>query len=301
MDCQELFLALVWTLRSPRPRSDPSDRLRAFAPVFSFMLSRAFLPDSGAAMAKRVTLSLRHESPVAYSLDFQGRPLVRFEDSGQRARLSSIEPGTFKHFDILRWGAPFALAPQGVISLHASCVTKHGLAIAFLGSGGAGKSTLARRLRDRHWERLADDMMMVDDSAQVNACCEEVVHRWCDDQAGRREVNYRELAERIQEPNHQRWLALRALLFLDKARGQEFRLRSLPSGDCFHRLVKYGFSSLPTPEAWEHQFRIYGGLASRLQAGVLQCPNGLEPLTSQLPHLENCISQWLSDSEVTIS
>jgi hypothetical protein len=252
-------------------------------------------------MAKRVTLSLRHESPVSYSLDFQGRSLLRFEESGQLGRLSSIEPDPFTHFDILRCGAPFALAPQGIVSLHASCVMRHGLAIAFSGTGGTGKSTMARRLRDRHWERLADDVMMVDDSAQVNVSCEEVVHRWCRDQAGQLEVNYRELAEQLHEPNHQRWEPLRALLFLDKARGPEFRLKPLTSGDCFHRLVKYGFGGVPTPEAWEHQFRIYGRLSSRLQVGVLQCPNGLEPLTAQLPHLEDCLSRWLSDSEVTIS
>jgi hypothetical protein len=237
---------------------------------------------------------------VAYSLDFEGRTLLRFEDSGQRGQLASINPSPFKDFDVLRWGAPFALAPQGIVSLHASCIMKHGLAIAFLGTGGAGKSTLARRLRDRAWERLADDIMMVDENAQVNALCEEVVHRWCQEQAGRLEVNYRELAEQLHEPSQQRWQPLRGLLLLDKARGQEFRLRPLTSGDCFHRLVKYGFGGLPTPEAWEHQFRIYGALAAGLHAGVLQSPDGLDLLTAQLPHLENCLSEWLSDSEVTI-
>jgi hypothetical protein len=252
-------------------------------------------------MATRVTLSLRHESPVAYRLDFQGRTLLRFEDSGKLGKLSSLEPSPFSHFDVLRWGAPFALAPLGIVSLHASCVMNQERAIAFLGVGGAGKSTLARRLRDRRWERLADDMMMVDQYAQVNAQCEEVVHRWCEDQAGRLEVNYRDLAERLHQSKYQRWLPLRGLLFLDKARGNEFRLRSLTSGDCFHRLVKYGFGGLPTPEAWEHQFRIYGALAGRLQGGGLQTPDGVDHLTAQLPHLEDCIRQWLSDTTVSLS
>jgi hypothetical protein len=42
-------------------------------------------------------------------------------------------------------------------------------------------------------------------------------------------------------------------------------------------------------------------LASRLQAAVLQTPDGLDLLTAQLPHLEDCLSQWLSDSTVTTS
>jgi hypothetical protein len=252
-------------------------------------------------MAKRITLSLRHESPVSYRLDFQGRTLLRFEDSGKFGRLPSLEPSPFSHFDILRWGAPFALAPMGIVSLHASCVLKDDLAISFLGVGGAGKSTLARRLRDRRFERLADDMMMVDEDAQVNARCEEVVHYWCEAQAGRLEVDYRQLAEQLHKPNHQRWVPLQGLLFLDKTRGQEFRLRALTSGEGFHRLVKYGFGGLPTPGAWQHQFRVYGALASRLQAAVLQTPDGLDLLTAQLPHLEDCLSQWLSDSTVTMS
>src|SRR5262249_38678042 len=120
-------------------------------------------------MATRVTLSLRHESPGAYRLDFQGRTLLRFEDSGRLGKLSSLQPSPFSHFDALRWGASFALAALGIVSLHASCVMNQERAIiAFLGVGGAGKSTLARRLRDRSWERLADDMMMVDQEAQVN-------------------------------------------------------------------------------------------------------------------------------------
>src|SRR5262249_27543901 len=147
---------LIREVLSDFPRSKSARKMRKR--ILELIIVRCSLElsklDSRAAMARRVTLSLRHESPVAYSLDFQGRPLLRFQDSGQRCRLSSIDPGPFKHFDILRWGAPFALAPQGIVSLHASCIMKGGLAIAFLGTGGTGKSTLARRLRDRGWERL---------------------------------------------------------------------------------------------------------------------------------------------------
>lgn len=250
-------------------------------------------------MATRVTLSLRHESPTAYTLDYQGRTLLRFEASGKRGRLASLNPSPFSPTDVLRWGAPFALAPQGIVSLHASAVTKNNMVVAFLGIGGSGKSTLARRLRDLQWERLADDMMMVDLVGRVNAFCEEVLHRWCGMQNGRPKVNYQELGEQLQTPDQQRWVPLEGLLFLDKASGPEFRVRPLASGECFHRLVKYGFGGLPTPAAWEHQFRVYGALASRLKAGVLQTPNGLELLTAQLPHLEVELSQWLSDSDAT--
>jgi hypothetical protein len=248
-------------------------------------------------MATRVTLSLRHESPTAYTLDFLGRTLLRFEDSGKRGFLESLDPKPFSAADILRWGAPFALAPQGIVSLHASAVAKNGMVVAFLGIGGAGKSTLARRLRDRQWERLADDMMMVDDRGRVNAHCEEVVHDWCRAQAEKHEINYQDLGNELQKSGHQRWVSLKGIVFLERPRGEEFRFRPLASGECFHRLVKYGFGGLPTPAAWEHQFRVYGVLACRLKAAVLQPPNGLELLVNQLPRLEVSLSQWLSDSE----
>jgi len=248
-------------------------------------------------MATRVTLSLRHESPTAYTLDFQGRTLLRFEDSGKRGCLESLEPQPFMPADILRWGAPFALAPQGIVSLHASAVAKNGVMVAFLGIGGAGKSTLARRLRDRQWERLADDMMMVDGNGRVNALCEEVLHDWCQSQAEKQDITYEDLANELQKSAHQRWVSLKGIVFLEKPRGEEFRLQALASGECFHRLVKYGFGGLPTPAAWEHQFRVYGVLAGRLKAGVLQPPKGLELLTDQLPRLEVSLSQCLSNFE----
>ena len=250
-------------------------------------------------MATRVTLSLRHESPTAYTLNFQNRTLLRFEDSGKHGFLASLDPHPFSPADILRWGAPFALAPQGIVSLHASAVAKNSLVVAFLGIGGAGKSTLARRLRDRQWERLADDMMMVDDTGRLNTHCEEVLHDWCRSQAEKQEIDYQNLANELQKPGDQHWVPLKGIVFLEKPKGEKFRLRPLASGECFHRLVKYGFGGLPTPAAWEHQFRVYGVLASRMKAGLLQTPNGLELLAEQLPHLEVSLSQWLSDSEIT--
>jgi hypothetical protein len=211
--------------------------------------------------------------------------------------LTLRETCPFSAKDILRWGAPFALAPQGIVSLHASAVTKNHTAIGILGIGGSGKSTLARRLRDCQWERLADDMMMVDDDGRVNSLCEEVMHGWCGVQSGKSEINYQELWDLVKEPSQQHWVPLNALLFLDDTRGKEFRLRPLKSGECFHRLVKYGFGGLPTPAAWEHQFRVYGVLAANLKVGVLQTPDGLEHLTAKLPQLEASLSLWLSVSD----
>jgi len=115
----------------------------------------------------------------------------------------------------------------------------------------------------------------------------------------KQEIDYQNLANELQKPSNQHWVSLKGIVFLEKPKGEKFRLRPLASGECFHRLVKYGFGGLPTPAAWEHQFRVYGVLASRMRACLLQSPNGLELLSAQLPHLEISLSQWLSDSEIT--
>ena len=249
----------------------------------------------------RVSLSLRHESATHYCLDFQGRPVLHFSDSGKRGQRDASHSCPFSSHDLWRWGAPFALAPQGIISLHASAVEKDGLSVAFLGIGGAGKSTLARHLSELDWERLADDMAVIDAEARLNALTEQVLHCWCEAQDGQQKVNYHDLAERLRDPGHQRWLSLGGLLFVEETRGQEFRLRPLSPGECFEKLVTHGFGGLPTPAAWEQQFRVYAALAGRVKAGTLQVPDGLDLLKLSLPNLEELLDQWLSQCVVSLA
>ncbi|GJM11559.1 MAG: hypothetical protein DHS20C11_38350 [Lysobacteraceae bacterium] len=53
------------------------------------------------------------------------------------------------------------LSYSGQYCLHASAIeSPHGV-IAFCGHSGAGKSTMARLLRQRGWQRVADDQLMI--------------------------------------------------------------------------------------------------------------------------------------------
>jgi hypothetical protein len=173
--------------------------------------------------------------------------------------------------------------------------------VAFLGIGGAGKTTLAMHLSERGWERLADDMLVVDAQGRLNALTEQVLHRWCEVQDGKQEVDYLDLVQKLDNPAHQCWVSLQGLLFLEETRGQEFRLRPFSPSECFEKLVTYGFGGLPTPAAWEQQFRVYGALAGRVKAGTLQVPDGLDLLKTSLPKLEELLDQWLSQCAVSLA
>jgi len=61
--------------------------------------------------------------------------------------------------------AAFVRALRGQPSLHGSAVARSGVALVFLGDKGAGKSTAASELCERHgFELLADDVAALDDS-----------------------------------------------------------------------------------------------------------------------------------------
>jgi len=57
----------------------------------------------------------------------------------------------------------FILRLQGIVSLHASAVVLGGRAVAFLGAGGTGKSTLAARFALRGTPVVTDDVLPVEE------------------------------------------------------------------------------------------------------------------------------------------
>ena len=63
---------------------------------------------------------------------------------------------------LLGQALPTLLVQRGLHVLHASSVGLGGRAVAFLGGGGFGKSTLAAALYDRGWAFVADDAVAVE-------------------------------------------------------------------------------------------------------------------------------------------
>jgi hypothetical protein len=253
-------------------------------------------------MKVQIALNLRQLSSSSYVIECEGEELLRFEESGRTARVGALGFEQFSWRDVLRWGAPFALAPQGHVALHGSAVRRsEGAVVSFLGVGGAGKSTLAREMARRGWEPVADDMIVCDRACRIHRGGEAILQRWCEAYAGRIDsdtwIDYGDLARRLSVCPPEEAVPLTAVLFLDEERsaGTSFVHRPLPVTDFFCRLVRYGFGGLPCPEAWQYQFQVYATLAARVAGAVLQVPGGLGRMRARLAQLEDHLDRWLNE------
>jgi hypothetical protein len=74
-----------------------------------------------------------------------------------------IEPAAIESFQTYLLGhvLSFALITQGYEPLHATTVVVDGRAVAFLGHGGDGKSTLAAEFLDAGHQILTDDLLLI--------------------------------------------------------------------------------------------------------------------------------------------
>ncbi|HEX5269107.1 MAG TPA: hypothetical protein VFW33_01405 [Gemmataceae bacterium] len=252
-------------------------------------------------MKVKVPFDLRHDSRTSYTIACAGGLLLAFEDSGRRARVGALGFEAFRWRDVLRWGAPFALSPQGHVALHGSAVRRDGgPLVAFLGVGGAGKSTLGSGLRRRGWQQVADDVIFCAGGRLVRLDGEDVLRAWVAGHDGRIDpttpVDYAGLSRRLAAPSPAGTAPLAAVAFLDEVRaaGAEFVARPLSGAEAFCGLVKYGFGGLPCPAAWRRQFEVYGALAARTTAVRLAAPEGLAPAEAALGQLEGLIDRWLA-------
>jgi hypothetical protein len=110
-----------------------------------------------------------YESPDGPVIEWPGVAWYRFDESG--AVCCWPDPGVSEHvasatFERLR---PLILQRLGLEALHASAVLYEGAAVAFCGTSGTGKSTLAHALAQRGHARAADDFLVLDVGERVEA------------------------------------------------------------------------------------------------------------------------------------
>ncbi|GAC1495827.1 MAG: hypothetical protein NVS2B14_09670 [Chamaesiphon sp.] len=72
------------------------------------------------------------------------------------------------HFPLLGMALAVGLHQRGLLVLHASTVAIDGVAVAFLGTGGKGKSTMAAALYARGHNLISDDLVAIDTSRASN-------------------------------------------------------------------------------------------------------------------------------------
>lgn len=245
-------------------------------------------------MKAHLRFDVRSEDAQHFTLEWEAKPLVRFSDGGESAQL---EPTDFSTTDLLRWGAPLALAPLGRVVLHAAAVSTSDRAFVFLGVGGAGKSTLAERLATQGLKQISDDLVVLRDGALVDVGAEAELRRWCQNQSHLGpgdSVCYRDLFDRLEARTDAAQLPLAGLFFVDAERTDEahFVFDTIEPTAAFQRLVEQGFGGLSIPKAWKSQFEAYAALSAEVRAASLSVPSGLDRMADALGSFIEVLSAW---------
>jgi hypothetical protein len=230
----------------------------------------------------------------SFSVRWQDLTLLQFQSSGIDALIGADIPPSIALADVLRWGAPFALARSGLFLLHAACVAHEHRAIAFVAPGGTGKSTLGHTLKKTGWLRISDDALLCGPGGQVDGGVEVVLRDWCHKHAAEAkrggQVNFAALTEALSGISSisARQADLAAIVFLELPRTHNgrFSSRRLSSIAGFHQLVQHGFASSPTRAIWQDEARVYGALANTVPLWSVRAPEGLEAM-------QGAVSEWL--------
>lgn len=273
------------------------------------------------ANSQHVPFGVAQLGQDAFTLTWEHGELIRYEDGGASAILAPNALRAFPTRDLIRWGAPLALVRYGYVLLHAATASRHGARIAFVGPGGAGKSTLVRELTNHGWQQLTDDVLAVDENARAAPSAEAQLRNWCNEVAPNVEatgaIPYQELVEQLNRSRRspvspteltevqqdrrsalrprgldtrldQGWERLDALTFLamPRATDHRFSLTPVTGRAVFQSLVAQGFGGSPHPEAWKRQFLVYGALAANVRAFEIRVPDGIEAMRVALDDLE---------------
>jgi hypothetical protein len=241
------------------------------------------------ATHNRFELSL--DSNGGYRVCGGGLTLLEFSGCDTAARLDATTLDQLDVVDVLRWGAPFALAQRGMCVLHAACVAQHGRAIALVAPGGTGKSTLAATLVEAGWQRVADDALLCS-GAHVDPRAEVALRAWCRaaaPQAARtHRVDFASLADELRElastgahaaghaPAHR--LAAIVFLQLPRTRDGSFACQPVSPVTGFDLLAQHGFGAAPGVDAWLHEARAYTALANTVPLWTASAPEGMHSM-----------------------
>lgn len=195
-------------------------------------------------------------------------------------------------------GASLAIAmtQRGLHSLHAGAVEIDGVAVAFAGNSGEGKSTLTAALRARGHRVVTDDVVVVDDRAEVPVVLPGFpqVKLWPDaagavglDAASlpRIEDGHDKRAHRFGDGLVDQSLRLARIYVLD--RGQAVRSIPLTGGDAVIALLGVSYAGLGRSGFAETtDFERTAGLARAIDVRRLERPWSLDDLPAVADQVE---------------
>ena len=248
-----------------------------------------------------------------YALTVGGVPYLVFSANGETACVQRDHATDVEFDNLIRWGAPVALAAMGIPCLHGSAVVADCGLMAILGIGGAGKSTLARCFGRHGASMVLDDLIVCDVSGRVDLAAESIVRAWSVEAAKRPDVVcYADLAAKLRA-GPSCWQSLSLVVLLGSRLGlpeldedmapddepeetsggppPEYRVQRWSPIEGLEQIILHRFGSHPSPAAWAPQLKAVAAISHRAACVSLSVPDGLERLEAALPGIAEALQR----------
>ena len=165
--------------------------------------------------------------------------------------------------------------------LHASAVAHDHQVLAFCGSSGRGKSTLAGRLAAHGMTPLADDLLVIAlaaDRPEVVQRAKRTLRTCAEEQAALLRTSAEVSTDRLDRPFEGPRLTLGKVLFLHRIEAAFPEIVEQPLGraDALVRLLENSFAELDRPDLWRQLWEENGRLAASVPMVRADIPEGLD-------------------------
>jgi hypothetical protein len=217
-------------------------------------------------------------------LQWQGQPCWHIDQLGQTLTYLADPPVTEPDSATqLLWAIPHVLLLQGQLVLHAAAVEDDSEIIAFSGSSGQGKTTLAQLLAKEGWTLVSEDLLVLDISQgtpEVAINGEKNLRAWVAAHAAelqpRRSLAASSLAEAAAGP----CLPLGKVFFHQRKEMPAPLIDEQPVGQAegLLLLLENSFAELGIPEVWGRLWDALCAIATQVPVARLQVPEGLAHL-----------------------
>ncbi|MEO5769584.1 MAG: hypothetical protein ABIS92_14630 [Polyangia bacterium] len=218
-----------------------------------------------------------------YVFSRNGEPLFLLDERGERisspiaARLGAETVG------MLLYGlCPKLLSLRGHTVLHASAVAIDGIAIAFSGHSGAGKTTTARALVQAGATLVCEDKLVLYRNAeerQVSSAAEEALRRWARDAAVELTASRDASCAPLDQPLPGPTATLREIGFISAERRSTSRQISavpLSALQAAGTIFNNSFHGSDVADDWARQLESSTKIAREIAAYEMRMPDGLE-------------------------